>query len=42
MLTKLYRQPYNCIRPHSSLGYRSPLPETVLPAGYYLVVAGLS
>ena len=26
-----WRQEYNQIRPHSSLGYRSPAPETVAP-----------
>ena len=32
-----WRQEYNQIRPHSSLGYRSPAPETVLP---WMVPAG--
>ena len=31
VLTEQYRQPYNRIRPHSSLGYRPPAPETVQP-----------
>ena len=31
VLTKQYRQTYNRIRPHSSLGYRPPAPATVLP-----------
>ncbi len=26
-----WRKEYNQIRPHSSLGYRSPAPETVVP-----------
>ena len=26
-----WRREYNQIRPHSSLGYRSPAPETVVP-----------
>ena len=30
MLTEQYRQTYNRIRPHSSLGYRPPAPETIL------------
>ena len=29
MLTEQYRQTYNRIRPHSSLGYRPPAPETI-------------
>lgn len=31
ILTKRWRHHYNTIRPHSSLGYRSPAPETILP-----------
>lgn len=31
VLTEQYRQTYNRIRPHSSLGYTPPAPETVLP-----------
>ena len=34
VLTERYRQTYNRIRPHSSLGYRPPAPETVMPAVY--------
>ena len=30
-LTKRWRQHYNMIRPNSSLGYRPPAPEAVLP-----------
>ena len=30
--TERYRQIYNRLRPHSSLGYRPPAPETFLPA----------
>ena len=30
VLTEQYRQTYNRIRPHSSLGYRPPAPETYL------------
>ena len=33
VLTERYRQTYNRVRPHSSLGYRPPAPETLLPAG---------
>ena len=32
VLTEQYRQTYNRVRPHSSLGYRPPAPETYLPA----------
>ena len=32
MLTEQYRQTYNLIGPHSSLGNRPPAPETILPA----------
>ena len=28
-----WRQHYNTIRPHSSLGYRPPAPEVIMPAG---------
>ena len=30
-LIKRWRHHYNTIRPHSSLGYKPPAPETVLP-----------
>ena len=33
VLTERYRQTYNRIRPHSSLGFRPPVPETVMTAG---------
>ena len=26
-----WRQEYNTIRPHRSLGYRAPVPETIMP-----------
>ena len=42
VLTERYRQIYNRIRPHSSLGYRPPTPETVLPAVPLPVLAGLT
>lgn len=32
VLTENWRREYNHIRPHSSLGYRPPVPETVLPS----------
>jgi putative transposase len=31
VLIERWRQHYNAVRPHSSLGYRPPAPETVLP-----------
>ena len=31
VLTGLYKQTYNRIRPHSSLGYRPPAPAAILP-----------
>jgi len=33
VLVELWRQEYNHIRPHSSLGYRSPAPEVVISMG---------
>ena len=42
VLTERYRQIYNRIRPHSSLGYRPPAPETVLPAVPLPVLAELT
>ena len=32
VLTEQYRKTYNHIRPHSSLGYRPPAPQTVMTA----------
>ena len=31
VLIERWRRHYNTIRPHSSLGYRPPTPETILP-----------
>ena len=31
VLIERWRRHYNTIRPHSSLGYRPPAPETILP-----------
>ena len=42
VLTEQYRQTYNCIRRHSSLGYRPPAPEVNLPANLVPVLAGLT
>ena len=33
VLIEQWRRHYNTIRPHSSLGYRPPAPEAILPAG---------
>ena len=32
VLIEQWKQEYNQIRPHSSLGYRPPVPETILSA----------
>ena len=42
VLTERYRRTYNRIRPHSSLGYRPPTPETLLPADPVPVLVGLT
>ena len=42
VLTERYRQPYNRVRPHSSLGYRPPAPETLMPAEPLPVLVGLT
>jgi putative transposase len=31
ILIERWRQHYNTVRPHSSLGYRPPAPQTILP-----------
>jgi putative transposase len=31
VLIEAWRRHYNAVRPHSSLGYRPPAPETILP-----------
>jgi transposase InsO family protein len=31
ILTEQWRREYNTIRPHSSLEYRPPVPETIMP-----------
>ncbi len=33
VLIEAWRRHYNTVRPHSSLGYRPPAPETILPPG---------
>ena len=40
--TARYRQTYNRIRPHSSLGYRPPAPAAILPAEPVPMLAGLT
>ncbi len=42
VLAEQYRQTYNRIRPHSSLGYRPPAPETILPEGPVPAMVGLT
>ena len=42
VLTEQYRQTFNRIRPHSSLGYRPPAPETFLPENLVPVLVGLT
>ncbi len=42
VLTEQYRQTYNCTRPHSSLGYRPPAPETFLPTDLVPSLVGLT
>ena len=42
MLTEQYRQSYNRIRPHSSLGFRPLTSETVLPQDPVLSLASLT
>jgi len=41
VLIEQWRQHYNAIRPHSSLGYRPPAPETILPPASALPYAAL-
>ena len=42
VLTARYRQTYNRIRPHSSLGYRPPAPAAIPPAEPVPMLAGLT
>jgi len=42
VLTEQYRRIYNQVRPHSSLGYRPPAPEALLPADPIPVLVGLT
>ena len=34
ILIEAWRRHYNTVRPHSSLGYRPPAPQTILPAAF--------
>jgi len=36
ILIEQWRNHYNTVRPHSSLGYRPPAPQTLMPAGPHL------
>ena len=42
VLTEQYRQTYNRIRLHSSLGYRPPAPETILTENLIPVLVRLT
>jgi putative transposase len=37
VLIENWRRGYNTVRPHSSLGYEPPAPETVMPNSGYLI-----
>jgi len=41
VLIERWRRHYNAVRPHSSLGYRPPAPETILPPAFNLAYATL-
>ena len=41
VLIERWRRHYNTVRPHSSLGYRPPAPETILPSASDLAYAAL-
>lgn len=41
VLIERWRRHYNAVRPHSSLGYRPPAPETILPPALQLAYAPL-
>ena len=42
VLTERFRQTYNRIRPHSSLGYRPPAPEALMPADLVPKLVGVT
>ncbi len=39
VLIEAWRRYYNAVRPHSSLGYRAPAPEAILPPASALTEA---
>ncbi len=41
LLIEQWRREYNTIRPHSSLGYRPPAPEPVMPDQAFLNLGAL-
>ena len=41
VLIESWRRHYNAVRPHSSLGYRPPAPETIVPPSWTLGSATL-
>ena len=41
VLIERWRRHYNAVRPHSSLGYRPPAPEAILPSESNLAYASL-
>ena len=42
VLTEKYRQTYNRVRPHSSLGYRPPAPAAVPPTDLVPMLVGVT
>ncbi len=42
ILIEQWRKEYNTIRPHSSLGYRPPVPDVILPKEYQVCKKSLS
>jgi len=38
----MWRKEYNTIRPHSALGYRPPVPETIMIPATQIQLAGLT
>ena len=42
VLTEQYRQTCNRVRPHSSLSYKPPAPEALMPADPVPMLAGLT
>jgi transposase InsO family protein len=42
VLIENWRMEYNRIRPHSSLGYKPPVPEAILPVNHTSLVEKLT